>query len=256
MQIVDIHCHLDLYGSEWDPGNFDLDGFIEEQKKSGVKTIITNGTRPESNRLALKYAEKYSIVKPALGFYPTHVLEYSEEEFNKELEFIEKNKHNIVCLGETGLDNHHIKGKLEEQKKALAKLVGLAKKIGKPIIIHSRDAEMETIEFLEQFNYKKIVMHCFGGRKHLVKRIIKNRWYFSIPCNIIKLQHFQMIVELCPFEKILTETDGPFLSPFNDIKRNEPRYIAESLKKIAEIKGMDVEEVSNQIFMNYQRLFL
>lgn len=191
-----------------------------------------------------------------MGFYPTHVLEHSEEEFDKELKFIEQNKDNIVCLGETGLDNHHIKGKLEKQKKGLKKLVELAKRIDKPIIIHSRDAELETVEFLEQFNYKKIVMHCFGGRKHLVKRIIRNGWYFSIPCNIIKLHHFQTIVELCPFEKILTETDGPFLSPFKDIKRNESRFIAESLKKIAEIKGMDVDEVSNQIFMNYQRLFL
>ncbi len=256
MKIVDVHCHLDLYGGEYDKDPFNLDDFIKTQKENNVKMIITNGTQPDSNRLALKYAEKYDIVRPALGFYPTHVLEHSEEDFDKELEFMEKNKDKFIAFGETGLDNHHIKGKLEEQKKSLAKLVNLAKKIDKPIIIHSRDAELETVEFLEQFDYKKIVMHCFGGRKHLVKRIIKNGWYFSIPCNITKLQHFQTIVELCPFEKILTETDGPFLSPYSDIRRNEPRFIAESLKKIAEIKKITIEEASNIIFMNYQKLFL
>jgi len=256
MKIVDVHCHLDLYGGEFDSEPVDLDKFLEEQKKNNVKVIITNGTHPESNRKVLEYSQKYGFVKAALGFYPTHVLEHSEKEFDEELAFMEKNKDKIVALGETGLDNHHIKGKLEEQKKALAKLVELAKKIDKPIIIHSRDAELETVEFLEQFDYKKIVMHCFGGRKHIVKRIIKNKWYFSIPCNITKLQHFQTIVELCPFEKILTETDGPFLSPYKDIKRNEPRYIAESLKKIAEIKKVTLEEASNIVFMNYQRLFM
>lgn len=254
MNIVDVHCHLDLYKG-WDK-EFDVDVFLEMQKKYDVKVIISNGVTPESNRKVLALAKKYPIVKAALGFYPTHVLEFSDEDFEKELKFIEKNKEHIVAIGEIGLDKHHVEDKLSEMQKAFEKIVLLAKKIDKPILVHSRKAELETIECLERLGHKKIVMHCFGGRKQHIKRIIENGWYFSIPTTVVKLQQFQEIIKECPFEKILTETDGPYLSPFKDGKPNESRFIVESLKKIAEIKGLDVEEVSNMIFMNYQRLFL
>ncbi|RJQ15629.1 TatD family deoxyribonuclease [Candidatus Woesearchaeota archaeon] len=253
MHIVDVHCHIDLYES-FAEEPFNLDAFIDENKKAGVKAIISNGTAPESNRKVLELAKKHDVIKPALGFYPTHVLEYSEEQFDEELKFIAKQ--DIIAIGEIGLDKYHIKDKLPEMSIALEKLIHLAKKMNKPCLIHSRNAEMETIDLLENFGYKKIVMHCFSGRKNLIKRIIDNGWHFSIPCTIVKLEHFQNIVKTAPFETILTETDGPFLSPFKDSVRNEPRFIAESIQKIAEIKQFDPEETANMLFMNYQRLFL
>jgi len=103
---------------------------------------------------------------------------------------------------------------------------------------------------------KKIVMHCFSGRKHLVRRIVDNSWYLSIPCTVTRTQQFQENVQLQDLSRILTETDAPYLSPFPDIPRNEPSFIIESLKKIAELKRMDAIEVANNIYKNYQDVFL
>ena len=109
---------------------------------------------------------------------------------------------------------------------------------------------------LESSKLKKVVMHCFTGRKHLVKRIIDNGWSLSIPCVVVKLQQFQDNVKLAPLSQLLTETDCPYLSPYPDIRRNEPAFVIETIKKIAELKKMDQEEVANNIFMNYQKMFL
>lgn len=256
MKIVDVHCHLDLYGGEYDAQPFDIDKFLQEQAKAGVKVIISNGTDPVSNRKVLAMANKYPLVKAALGFYPSHLFDDNASHFEDELQFIRSNAKNIIAIGEIGLDNHHVKDSLLKQKVALTKLVNLAKELDKPILVHSRKAELETIELLETLGHKKVVMHCFSGRKHLVKRIIENGWYFSLPCNIIRAEHFQIIANLSPLSKLLTETDGPLLSPYKENPRNEPKFIFETINKVAEIKKMDPEEISNQFFMNYQKLFL
>ena len=258
MLIVDVHAHLDFEEYEKD-----IDKVIEDNKKAGVKVIINNGVTIESNRKVLELAKKYDIIKPALGLYPVWAAEMKEEDFDKELEFISKQK-NIVAIGEVGLD--YIKGddnphggkyKLE-MKACFEKLIKLAEKKKLPIICHSRRAELDVIEMLESSSLKKgkVIMHCFMGRQHLVKRIIDNGWSMSIPCIVTKLQQLQLIAQMAPIEQIFTETDAPYMSPYPDIKRNEPMFIIEGLKKIAEIKKLDVEEVSNMIYMNYQRMFL
>lgn len=254
--IIDIHAHLDF-----DEYEKDIDQVIEENKKAGVKTIINNGVHPESNRRVLELAKKYDLIKPALGFYPVHCAKVSEKEFDKELEFI--SKQDIIALGEVGLDykkgddNPHGDKHKEKMKICFQKFIALAEKKNIPIIVHSRKAELDCIEMLEKSNLRKdqIMMHCFMGRKHLVKRILDNGWKMSIPCIVNKLQQLQEIVAMAPMTQLLTETDAPYMSPYPDIKRNEPRFISESIKKIAEIKGLDPEEVEKMIFMNYQRIF-
>ncbi len=246
-QITDAHAHLDF--EDFDK---DLDKVIKRCKDNNVNYIVNNGTNPESNRKTLKLAEKYNIIIPALGYYPLYVMNCSEKEFNKELKFMEDN--NPVAIGEIGLDFSKDNINRENMIKYFKKLIKLGKKLNIPLIIHSRKAELETIEILEKLNYKKIIMHCFSGRKHLVKRIIDNKWYFSIPVNIVHLHHFQNIVELCPKNKLLTETDSPFLGP-KDIERNEPIYINQSLEKMAEIKNLTKEEMADIIFNNFNELF-
>ena len=256
MIIIDTHAHLDFKEYEKD-----IDKVIEENKKAGVVAIINNGVHVESNRRVLELAKKYDIIKPALGFYPVHAAQMKEEDFDVELDFI--SKQDIVAIGEVGLDykkgddNPHGNKYKDEMRKCFEKFIKLAEKKNIPIIVHSRKAELDTIEMLENSNLKpeKIIMHCFMGRKHLVDRILKNGWSMSIPCIINKLQQLQIIVEKAPMNQLLTETDCPYMSPYPDIKRCEPRFIVEGLKKIAEIKKLDVEEVSKMIYMNYQSMF-
>ena len=103
-------------------------------------------------------------------------------------------------------------------------------------------------------NETPVDLHCFSGRKHLIKRAAKLGYYFSIPPNIVKAQNFQIIAEIVPLTQLLTETDAPWLSPFPD-KVNEPAYVRETIKKIAEIKKLTENEVADQIWKNYQKVF-
>ena len=116
------------------------------------------------------------------------------------------------------------------------------------------DGKVEVVEMLESSKLKNIILHCFCGRKHLVKRAAENGWNFSIPPIIVRLEQFQIMAELVNISQLLTETDSPYLSPYPG-KRNEPAFVAETIKKIAEIKKFEAEEVANNIFMNYQNIF-
>jgi TatD DNase family protein len=258
MILTDVHSHLDH------PKFNDLDEVIARAKEAGVKVIVSNGINPETNRRVLELSKKYDIVKAALGVYPVMQLkrEISEGSYplknvefsvDDELKFIEKTKSKIVAIGECGLDGIDKKW-MAEQKDVFEKQIKLAKKLGKPIIVHSRKAEEDAVDMLEEAGVRKVVLHCFSGKKSLVKRAAELGYSFSIPTNVVFSEHFQNVVKEVNINQLFTETDAPYLGPFKG-KRNEPANIIEGVKKIASIKGFEVEEVANNIWMNYQKLF-
>jgi len=257
--LIDIHTHLDHPHFKENIGKV-----IGNAEKADLKVILTAGVNPETNRKVLELAKKYGIVKAALGIYPPQTLqkeidsgEYPLQEnkfdFDEEIKFIEKNKDNISAIGEIGLDYSQDENQ-KKQKEIFEKLISLAEKIGKPVIIHSRKAEADCIEILESSKLKKIIMHCFCGKKKLVAKIVDNGWFLTIPTSVVRSTQFQDNIKNCPITQLFCETDAPYLSPFKD-KRNEPAFILESYKKIAEIKGMELKEVVNNIWMNWQRMF-
>ncbi|MFO7710432.1 MAG: TatD family hydrolase [Candidatus Woesearchaeota archaeon] len=231
--MIDCHCHLD---------RLDHEGAVKRAVDAGVRSIITNGLNYETNLESLSLAKKYPIVKAALGSYPGEVLD------EKALSLFEED---FIAIGEIGLD-YSIDAK--GQKEVFQRMLDLAIRLDKPVIVHSRKAEEDCISMLEKAGLK-VVMHCFSGKLKLVKRIVKNGWYLSIPTNIVRSTQFQRVVEEVPLSSILTETDAPYLSPFPEYP-NEPAFIEESIRMISKIKGMDPVEVKNLIFMNYQRVFL
>ncbi len=257
--LVDIHCHLDHMQFR-----NDIDSVIANAKQDGVKAIITSGINPETNRIALGLAVKYDIVKCSLGIYPPDALQAEIEsgsypmkenrfDIDAEIKFLKENKESFAAVGEVGLDYANCKDK-EMQISVFKKMIKLAKELDKPVIIHSRKAEEDCINILEESDIKNVILHCFCGNKKLVERAIKLGYYFSIPCNIVRAYNFQEIVKKTDINHIFTETDAPYLSPFKGV-RNEPRFVIETIKKIAELKGMDVEEVKKNIFMNYKSVF-
>jgi TatD DNase family protein len=265
MILVDVHTHLDH-----ERFKKDLDEVIERARKAGVKRIITSGVNSITNRIVLKIAEKYpDIVKVSFGLYPLDALAKEVEEgeaagfprdiqpinVDEELEWIKENKDKCEAIGECGMDFNWGREKEFEQKQVFQKVIETVEKINKPIIVHTRKAELEVIEMLESSNLKKVVLHCCMARKHLIKRAADNGWYFSIPPIITRLQHFQVIADIVSINQLLTETDAPYLSPFPG-ERNEPAFVIETIKKIAEIKNFMPEEVANNIWVNYNRLFL
>jgi len=278
--LIDIHSHLDhCYFKD------DLDKVIENAKKANVKVILTAGINPKKNRESIKIAKKYDIVKACLGIYPIQYennnnydnnkkIKQQKNNFNnkiqlkinknnsenniinidEEIKFIEKNKKNIVAIGEVGLDYHWDKNNIIEQKKLFEKMIKLAEKLNKPIIVHSRKAEEDTISMLQSSKLKKIIMHCFTGKKSLVKKIIDDGWFITAPTSIVRSTQFQENAKLAPITQLFCETDSPYLTPYKD-KRNEPAFVTEAYKKVAEIKNMELKEVVNNIWMNWQNTF-
>lgn len=240
---IDIHSHLDLCKN--------VSQIIENAKKKRVN-IITCGVDVKSNRKALEFKSLYNI-GVCLGIYPVDALKLSDKEIDSEIEFISNNKEKIKGIGEVGLDLKH-GNNIEKQKEILTKFVLLAKKLDIPIIIHSRQAEKQAIELLENIGYNKVIMHCFSGNMKLVKRIVYNNWSLSIPANIKHSNHFQKLVEIVPIDNLFCETDSPYLHPEKKFP-NEPVNVLESYKKISEIKKMNLREVEKKIEDNYNRIF-
>ena len=130
----------------------------------------------------------------------------------------------------------------------------LAEELKKPVVIHSRKAEADAIEMLESSTVKNIIMYCFSGKKNLLLRARDNGWYFTVPTHVVRSDQFQFMANEIELSHLFCETDAPFLSPFPD-KRNEPAFVVESYRKIAELKKMNIEEVARIIYMNWQRVF-
>ena len=244
--LFDVHAHLN-----YESFDKDRDGVIKRAEKAGVVAIVENGTDVKSNRKVLELAKKYKLIKPALGIYPSDALKMSDEQIDKELEFISKQK--IVAIGEVGLDFYKVP-EHDRQEKIFIKFINLAKRMDLPLIVHSRGAEDRTFELLQQEGAKRVVMHCFSGNQELAEKVEKAGYFFSIPPAIMNSKKFQKLAKNISVSRIFTETDSPFLSHVPG-ERNEPKNVEVTLKKISEIKKLEFSEVKKIFFMNFQRFF-
>jgi TatD DNase family protein len=262
---VDVHCHINhaLFKDT-------LNQVIARAKKVGLSAIILSGVNPENNREVLALSQKYPIIKASVGMYPTDLLGLGPDEsglpihkgtinLDDEFIFIRKNLDKIISIGEIGMDFYAVdRDKTQiDQERYFRKIIQFAKEVKKPIIIHSRKAEKECLDILEfeiQHNEIPVVQHCFSGKKSLMTRAIELGHYFSIPPNILIASNFQTLVKKCPMNQILTETDSPWLSPYKDVP-NEPAFVRETIKKIAEVKGLTVDDVEKAVWENYLRVF-
>ncbi|MFH8086829.1 MAG: TatD family hydrolase, partial [Candidatus Aenigmatarchaeota archaeon] len=208
-----------------------------------LKAIITCCAHPKDFDLTLSLVEKYKgFVFACMGIHPGYIKEISEEEKESFIEKIKLNKDRIVGIGETGLDFFWIKEEnfQEKQRGLFVELINLAKELSLPLIIHAREAYEEAVKILEKENAKKVLLHMFGAN-HLVKRIVENGWFVSVNTIILKSKKHKKVVRDVPLERIMLETDSPWLSPFG--KRNTPLSVKVVAEKIAEIKKVTLEEV-------------
>jgi TatD DNase family protein len=244
MLLIDVHAHLDICSG--------TAALVKRAEAAGVKAIITAGTDIASNRKALMLSKNFAIVKAALGLYPLNALKMSDAAIDEEIKFIQKNSTKIAAVSEIGID--YQEKEWQRQQQIFERQLEIAKRIKKTVIVHSRKAEREVVETLISSGCKKAVLHAFHGSMKTVKLAIDNGYYFSIPANISRSDHFQRMVATAPLSHLLTETDAPFLSPQKGTS-SEPAFVAETVKKIAEIKKLDAEETANIIYSNYQQLF-
>jgi TatD DNase family protein len=241
--IIDVHAHLDFLPEE---------KLNEIQSNSNISFVITNSVNIESNKKNIELSKKYSKIKFAAGLYPEDTLKLKD--FNYLSDLIAENKKKIIAIGEIGLDFSHELPDKEIQTEIFINQLDLAKQLNVPVIIHTRKAEKEVLEILKHYQKLKIILHCFSGSFKLIQKAIEIGCYFSIPTNVVRSEHFQKALEIIPRNKILTETDSPYLSPFKD-KPNEPNFIEESIKTISKIWKMSEAEVEKQIEDNFDKLF-
>lgn len=259
-----MHCHLthEYYHDK-------LDKVIQRAKNAKLGAIVVSGVNPPTNREVLKLQEKYpEIIKVTLGLYPTDLIGIKPDEsglsiskkFNlkSELAFIEKNKDKIIGIGEIGLDYYWTKDPKDhlKQQENFRKIIQFAIRIKKPIIIHSRKAEKDVLQILdEEIKNKEInvIHHCFSGKKKLVQKAADLGHYLTVPAIVKKLKQFEYLAQIVPITQLLTETDAPWLSPYPD-QKNEPKNITESIKKIAEIKETTESKAAKQIWENFQNI--
>ncbi len=249
---IDVHCHLDMLDKEGVP----VGEAVLRARRAGVGVMVVNGVNPRHNRAILALAVNYPEVQAALGMYPLDALALTDAEIDDELNFLRRREKDFVAIGEIGLDlkEEALLENFSKQKEIFEKFVKLAIEMNKPVIVHSRKAELQTIDLLEELGAKKVIMHCFSGKMKLVDRIVKNNWCLSIPANVSYSQQFQDVVKRVPIHNLLCETDSPYLHP-NKEWPNEPANVLESYKKIAEIKKIELKEVAKIISDNYARVF-
>ncbi|NVM54082.1 MAG: TatD family hydrolase [Candidatus Helarchaeota archaeon] len=246
--LIDSHCHLD---AKWFKN--DIPYVIQNAKKHDIEAIITSSISASIQKVKNIVARYPNYVFWALGLHPPGVNTQSVKTITK---LIEKYKTEIVAIGEVGLDYHWVKeeNQREQQKEALKFFIDLAKKLEKPIIIHARDAQTDTIEILEENNAENVLMHCFSGNELEAKRVLKNKWLISVPTSVANRKVHQMMARIVPLDQMLLETDAPYLSPIRK-KRNEPANIQISAQKIAEIKSTTLEEVAKKTTANARNFY-
>jgi TatD DNase family protein len=253
--MIDCHCHL-----EQEDYSSDRDEIIEKCKKE-LKAVITSCAHPRDFDLTLQLVDKYkNFVFASCGIHPEYIKEISEKEIEETIEKIKQNKDKIVAIGETGLDFFWTKEPewQQKQKELFIRLIDLSKELKKPLVIHSRDAHEETIKILEQKDAKEVDMHMFGDH-HLTKRIVDNGWFISINTIILKSKSHKKIARDCPIERLMLETDAPWLSPKKLLEgideKNDPTSIRLVAEKIAEIKKIAFDEVWRKCGENAIKFF-
>lgn len=230
---------------------------INEAREKGIIKIITIGVDLESSQKNISYAEQFNNVYTAIGFHPHESKKMKEKELILLEEIIAHPKN--VAVGEIGLDYYYKHSSPEDQKNAFQKQIDLAHKYDLPIIIHDRDAHEETVRILaEKACGKKVVLHCYSGDVQMAKWCVEQGFYFGIGGVVtFKNAHklLQAIQEI-PLNRILLETDAPFLTPHPFRGRpNEPKYIPIIAEKIAQLKGETVAKIAHITTENAQQVF-
>ena len=249
--MIDSHCHLDH-----EPLLSNINDVIKRSKEIGLKKILTISTSLISFENIKKIIEIDEMIYGTIGIHPH---ETSKDIINSEYIIDNAKKYEkIIGIGETGLDFYYENSKKNDQIDSFIKHIEASISLNYPLIVHSRSAEKETFDILNQYKKSniKILMHCFTGSKEFAKKLMNLNAYFSAS-GIITFKNSIELQETFKFidnDKILIETDSPFLAPTPMRgKKNEPSYIKYTLEKLSEIKSLsfnDLEQITNKNFNN------
>lgn len=247
----DTHAHYDDKAFDED-----REQLLASMPQNQVDFIINPGCEVESSRSAISLAESFDHVYAAVGVHPEELRNYQPGD----LEIIESLAAHPKCvaIGEIGLDYYWDDSRKDEQKQLFRAQLELALRLDKPVIIHDREAHGDCMEIVADYPALRGVFHCYSGSAEMAKELLKKGWYlgFDGPVTYKNARKALEVLEICPTERILTETDSPYLSPVpRRGKRNDSTNLPFIVEKIAQVKGLSVEEAASAIFANAKRLF-
>ncbi|MGE3466319.1 MAG: TatD family hydrolase [Pyrinomonadaceae bacterium] len=258
MNFIDSHCHID--GEQFDE---DRDDVVQRAKDAGVVAMLNIGTGdPHSDdfRRAVTVAERYENVYASVGVHP-HDAKLYDDQAEAHLTDLCRSSEKVIAWGEIGLDHYYDHSPRDVQRDVFRRQIRTAKRLGMPIIIHSRDADDETVEILtEECSYESFrgIMHCFGGTAAMAEALMEIGFLISFAGNVTfkKADNLRDAARVVPLDRLLIETDCPFLTPvpFRG-KRNEPSFVVHTAKFLGDFYGIDVKELADRTTSNFLELF-
>ena len=252
---IDSHCHL-----TYEPLFNNLDNVIKDCKDNNIDKLLTISTDLITSKNSILISEKYKNVFCAIGIHPNS----SKSEFSKfnEINSISKNSKKIIAIGETGLDYFKFKEEKKIQIDSFMKHIELAEKLQIPVIVHNRDADNDVLDIISKNVKKKSVnflIHCFTGSLEFANKLLDLNCFISFSgiITFAKSEYLRNIIKNIPIERIMIETDSPFLSPepFRG-KSNHPSMVRYVAKTISEIKKVSIEEIAFETSRNFNNFFL
>lgn len=247
----DTHAHLN--DERFDE---DREAFIASLPQNGVDNTCEIGFDIESSKKAAQLAERYDFIYAAVGVHPHDVENLCEDDMDTLRSLLKHNK--VVAVGEIGLDYYYDNSPRELQKKWFAYQAELAKELDFPIVVHTRDAMADTVEILRDHGGGDGIIHCYSGSVESAKILLNLGYYISFagPVTFKNANSILDVVRYVPMERMLIETDSPYLAPvpFRG-GRNCPVYVAEVAKKIAEVRGMSLEDVARITMQNAKKVY-
>ena len=256
MELFDSHAHLND-----EKFNEDREELIEQIKQAGVTKLISAGYSLEGSKEGAKLAKKYDFIYTTAGISPNDIPQTKEELWIMldQIKQMATSNQKVVAIGEIGLDYYWNEENKELQKIAFQKQIEIANELKLPIVIHTREAVMDTLKILKETEVtKRGVFHCCPLNRELVKEALKLEFYISFagPITFKNSKNAEEIIKMVPNEKMLIETDSPYLSPEPlRGRRNDPRNVKYMAQKIAQIKGMEIEKVAKITYQNTKNLF-
>ena len=247
----DTHAHYD--SGAFNADRFEILGSMPDAK---VGLIVNPGCDLESSKTAIELAERFDFVYAAVGWHPEDMDKLTDKAY-AELERLAEHP-KCLAIGEIGLDYYWDDTHKAEQKELFKKQIELAIRLNKPVIVHDREAHGDSLEIVRDFSELRGVFHCFSGSVEMASELLKRGWYlgFDGPITYKNARKAIEVLEFCPLDKIVVETDSPYLTPVpNRGKRNDSRQLEFVVNKLAEIKGINVDEVENITFENGKKLF-
>ena len=256
MKIIDSHAHL-----EFPQFDEDRDAVLERARAAGVETLLAigSGTGPDRLNAAIPFAEQHDWIYATVGIHPHEAKLATEEHFARLDELAHHPR--VIAWGEIGLDYYYDHSPRDVQANVFRRQLGQARAVKLPIVIHCRDAWADCLSMLEE-DWRSSglggILHCFSGTLEDAKRGLDMGFVVSFAGNVTypKMQHLRDVAREIPLDRLLTETDSPFLPPQGRRgKRNEPAYVVEVAQALANVRNLALEEVAALAAENFRRFF-